>query len=98
MSIAALISFRVAEGRLFPLVPRAAGTAPRRAMFLSQELWVLLSTTHADPELEDRLGFLQADLELFAEGQPIDPKYLFLLSPARDAVWEIRSARPEPSI
>lgn len=38
------------------------------------------------------------DLELFAEGQPIDPKYLFLLYPARDAVWEIRSVRDAPSI
>ena len=28
----------------------------------------------------------------------IDPKYLFLLAPARDAIWEIRSIRDAPSI
>jgi hypothetical protein len=67
-------------------------------MFLSEEVWTFLSTTHEDEEIEDRLGKLQADLELFAEGQPIDPKYLKLLAPARDAVWEIRSVRPSPSI
>jgi len=37
-------------------------------------------------------------LEQFAEGQSIDPAYLKLLAPARDAVWEIRSVRPAPSI
>lgn len=98
MSIAVEIGHRVSEGRLFPLTPKAAGSAPRRAMFVSNELWDLLATTHDDEEMEDRLGRLQADLELFAEGQPIDPKYLFLLYPARDAVWEIRSVRDAPSI
>ena len=44
------------------------------------------------------MGTLQADLELFAEGQPIDPKYLFLLYPPAEGVWEIRSIRPHPSI
>jgi hypothetical protein len=67
-------------------------------MYVSEEIWALLSTTHDDEKLEERLGMLQADLELFADGQPIDPKYLFLLSPTRDRVWEIRSVRPEPSM
>jgi hypothetical protein len=67
-------------------------------MFLSVELWELLNTAHEDPEMEDRLGDLQADLELFVASPSIDPKYLFHLYPARDAVWEIRSARPDPSI
>lgn len=83
---------------LFPLIPRAPGTSARRAIYVSEDIWELLSTTHDDQELEERLGTLQADLELFAEGQPIDPKYLFLLSPVRDSVWEIRSVRPEPSM
>ncbi|CAN7732787.1 hypothetical protein LJR220_001888 [Bradyrhizobium sp. LjRoot220] len=48
--------------------------------------------------MEDRLGILQADLEQFAEGRTIDPKYLFLLYPATEGVWEIRSLRPDPSI
>jgi len=67
---------------------RAPGTTAMRAMYVSEDIWALLSTTHDDEELEDRLGMLQADLELFAEGQSVDPKDLFLLSPVRDSVWE----------
>jgi hypothetical protein len=44
------------------------------------------------------LGFLQADLESFADGTELHPRYLFLLYPARQAVWEIRSTRHDPSI
>lgn len=98
MSIEDLISHKVGLGMLFPLIPRSAGSSPRRAMFVSEDIWSLLSTEHQDDDMEDRLGILQADLELFAEGQPIDPKYLFLLSPASEGVWEIRSVRPEPSM
>ena len=39
--------------------------------------------------MERRVAELQADLEVFVEARTIDPKYLFLLYPARDAVWEI---------
>ena len=67
-------------------------------MFLTEELWQLLSTEHADPQMEDRLGDLQADLEHIVDNGRIHPKYLFLLYPARDAVWEIRSVSPDPSI
>lgn len=67
-------------------------------MFVSEDIWSLLSSEHEDENLEARLGTLQADLELFVEGQPIDPKYLFLLYPGQEAVWEIRSVRPAPSI
>ena len=95
MSIGTLIRWRVGEGRLFPLFPKAAGATPRRAMFLTEELWQLLNTNHDDPDMEDRLGDLQADLEFFVENGRIHPKYLFLLYPARDAVWEIRSVRPQ---
>jgi len=98
MSIDDLILDRIARGMLHPLTPRAKGTSARRAMLISEEIWQVLSTEHDDDEMEDRLGTLQADLELFAEGQAIDPKYLFLLSPCREAVWEIRSVRPLPSI
>jgi hypothetical protein len=68
------------EGRLFPLIPHAAGTSPKRAMYLAAEIHALLEGEHQEEEMEDRVGLLQADLELFAEGQPIDPKYLFILS------------------
>lgn len=98
MSIADEIAWRVKEQRLFPLIPKSPGTAPRRAMLVTEEIMSLLAATHTEPEMEDRMGILQADLELFAEGQSIDPKYLFRLYPASDAVWEIRSVRPEPSI
>lgn len=67
-------------------------------MLVSEGMWKMLSTEHEDDEMEERLGILQADLELFAEGQPVDPRYLFLLSPSYEAVWEIRSVRPSPSI
>jgi hypothetical protein len=98
MSILDVIEGCKSSGMLFPLIPRAPGTSPRRALLLGSELWSFLQETSEDPEWEDRKGFLQADLEVFAEGQPIGPKYLFLLYPAREAVWEIRSARPNPSI
>ncbi|MPZ39852.1 MAG: hypothetical protein GEU95_17690 [Rhizobiales bacterium] len=98
MSIVDLIADRVGAGMLFPLIPRTLGTSPKRSMLIGEELWRFLQEPEEDPEWEDRKGFLQADLELFAEGAPIGPKYLFLLSPAREAVWEIRSVRPNPSI
>lgn len=83
---------------LFPLLPRAAGSVPRRAMFLVPEVWSALNSPQGSAEWEQRVAGLQADLEIFVEGQAIDPKYMFLLHPARDAVWEIRSVRPSPSI
>ena len=98
MSIDALIHAAVKEKRLFPLLPRAAGEAPHRAMFLSENLWELLNTSWDDPAMETRLGILEADLELFVQGSAIDPKYLFLLYPLREGVWEIRSVREDPSI
>jgi hypothetical protein len=48
--------------------------------------------------MEERIGRLLADLELFADGTALYPRYLFLLYRSREAVWEIRSTRPNPSI
>jgi len=67
-------------------------------MFVGEELWSLLNSAEGDQQWELRVANLQADLETFVEGRAIDPKYLFLLYPAREAVWEIRSARDQPSI
>jgi hypothetical protein len=67
-------------------------------MLASEEVWKALSTTYRDEEMEDRMGTLQADLEVFTEIQPIHPKYLFLLYPLSQGVWEIRSVRDDPSI
>ena len=65
-------------------------------MLVAEDLWNFLHEPTDDQEWEDRKkGFLQADLEVFAEGQRIGPRYLFLLSPAREAV--VNSQRtPEP--
>lgn len=98
MSIREMIRLRVTEGSLFPVRPKAAGTTSRRAMFVSEALWTLFETSHPDPEMEERIGHLQADLEAFADGTRLHPRYLFLLYPAAEAVWEIRSMRPNPSI
>ena len=83
---------------LFPVAPRAAGAAPRRALLASEEVWEKLAADGADDAMEARMGTLQADLEVFVEGQTLGPKYLFLLYPASDGVWEIRSVRDDPSI
>jgi hypothetical protein len=98
MSIEDLIVDKVSRGMLHPLLPKAAGSAARRALFVSEELNRVLDSPEGDTDWERRVAELRADLEFFVEGSPIDPKYLFLLYPARDAVWEIRSARNDPSI
>jgi hypothetical protein len=83
---------------LHPLVPKAAGATIRRAMFVEEKLWGVLNSPEGDAEWEDRIGRLRADLEVFAVEEYLDPKYLFLLFRADDAVWEIRSVRDDPSI
>jgi hypothetical protein len=98
MSIAAEILDRVQRKMLFPVLPRARGTVVRRALFASEELNRVLTSPVGDQEWEKRVAELQADLEVFVTASTIDPKYLFLLYPARDAVWEIRSLRDQPSI
>lgn len=96
MSIAEMIRWRVAENAIYPLIPVSGSVL--RAMFVTESLWMALNASYEDEEMEDRMGRLQADLEFFASSPAIDPKYLFHLYPARDAVWEIRSVRDAPSI
>ena len=98
MSIQELIQARLMDQMLFTIRPAAAGSTSRRALFVSEELWNFLSTEHLDAEMEDRVGYLLADLDTFADGTELHPRYLFLLSPSREAVWEIRSTIPDPSI
>lgn len=83
---------------LFPVLPQAPGEVAHRAMFVGEGLWDVLDSPEGDEDWEQRVGELRADLERFVTGEPIDPSYLFLLYPAEDAVWEIRSVRPDPSI
>lgn len=83
---------------LFPLVPRRSSASAKRALFVHERLWQLLQSPEGDDEWERRVAELQADLEVFADGTNIGPKYLFHLYPPRDALWEIRSTRDEPTI
>lgn len=99
MSIDDIILDRVERGMLSVLVSLAPGAPIVRSMFVSEALQEILDSPEGDDEWEQRVGELRADLERFVtDKEPIDPKYLFLLYPAHDAVWEIRSVRPEPSI
>jgi hypothetical protein len=98
MSIEDEILDRVGRQMLFPLVPKAAGAIIRRAMFVEERLWQALTSPEGDLEWDDRIGRLRADLEVFVVEEYLDPKYLFLLFPSDDAVWEIRSVRDNPSI
>jgi hypothetical protein len=99
MSIEEEIIDRVERRMLFPLEPLAPGVTIRRAMFIGESLWkVLNAPSGPDTEWEERIGRLQADLEIFISGENITPKYLFLLFPKEEAVWEIRSVQSDPSI
>jgi hypothetical protein len=98
MSIELLLKDQVKRRMLFPVVPKAPGSASRRVLLASEELWAVLNSAEGNDEWEKRVAELQADLEVFVEGGPIDPKYLFLLYPSEDCVWEIRSTRSNPSI
>jgi hypothetical protein len=98
MSIEDEILDKCTRGMLFPLLPKAAGATVRRAMFVAEGLWNDLNSTEGNVEWDERIGRLQADLEVFVTAATVNPKYLFLLFPAADAVWEIRSAKDDPSI
>ncbi len=98
MSIADEILDRADRKMLFPIIPRALGATIRRALFVSEELNGILTSPEGSLEWEQRVAELRADLEVFVASRTIDPKYLFLLYPSRDAVWEIRSVRGSPSI
>ena len=98
MSIEDEILDKHKRGMLFPILPKAAGAPIRRAMFVAEGLWNELNSTEGDPEWDERIGRLRADLEVFVTEASIGPKYLFLLYPSADAVWEIRSVQDSPSI
>lgn len=96
MSIDQMIQQRVEEGRLHPFLPMPASARRYRRMFLTDELRRELDAAEGDNI--KRFAELEADLAQFVQSPTLDPKYLFLLSPTRDSVWEIRSGRPDPSI
>lgn len=98
MSIQDEILDRLEKGMLFPILPKARGATVRRALFVNEALNAVLNSPEGSQDWEYRVGELRADLEVFVEAKTIGPKYLFLLYPARDAVWEIRSTGTAPSI
>ena len=98
MSIEEEILDRTSRGMLFPMIPRAPGGMPVRALFVVEGLRNALQSPPANDAWERRIGELQADMDRFVCGDLIDPKYLFLLYPGRDSVWEIRSTGSNPSI
>lgn len=97
MSIEDEITDRTQRGMLYPLLPKAASAPVRRALFVDEWLWRELQSRGED-DWSIRIAKLRADLEVFVTELTITPKYLFLLYPAADAVWEIRSTRDDPSI
>jgi len=98
MSIQDEIIDRWQRGMLFPILPKAKGEPVRRALFVNEALNSVLNSPEGDETWDKRVGSLRADLEVFVAAPTIGPKYLFLLYPALDAVWEIRSTSHEPSI
>lgn len=98
MSIDDEIIDRCDRGMLFPLIPKAQGAVVRRAMLIGEDLRSELNCPEGDDAWEERIGKLLADLEHFVTGEEIHCKYLFLLSPAKECVWEVRSVRDDPSI
>ena len=41
---------------------------------------------------------LRAYLDVYTEGRPITPGFLFQLSPKKEEVWEIKAPRPRPGL
>ncbi|MEJ1965145.1 MAG: hypothetical protein WDO56_27850 [Gammaproteobacteria bacterium] len=67
-------------------------------MYLFEDLFEAMQ----DPSLRgaqlQRFAELEATLAEFVTSRNLDPQYVFLLTPTKDGIWEIRSARPEPQI
>jgi len=96
MSISDEIRARVSEARLFPVKPKNRGRAVLRYLFITDEI---RSAIESPPNGDvARFAELHADLVSFVVDKYVSPDYLWLLSPPRDGVWEIRSRRVEPQI
>jgi len=96
MSIAQSIIDRIGEGRLSALAVLPVSAVRIRRMYITDELRQALG--NPSPADVERFARLEADLGMFVTSPTIDPKYVQLLMPVRNAVWEIRSVRPRPSI
>lgn len=98
MSILAEVIDRINREMLFLIQPRSQADAAIRTLVAGERLWAVLNSEEGDEEWERRVGELRADLEAFVTQDELGPKYLFLLWPPGDGVWEIRSVRDSPSI
>jgi len=98
MSIDSHISDLKAARRLFPVLSYAPGATTRRALLVDEELSELLLGPWDTTENEIRCMALRAYLDVFTEGRPIIPGYLFQLSDRREEVWEIKAPRPNPGL
>ena len=96
MSIEKEIKQRILDGSLKEL-PLRAGRKKRR-LYVEATLYEEIVVERDDLEMMDRYTKLEADLNVFVTSQTINPHYLYLLSPTRDKVWEIRSVEPKPQL
>ncbi len=107
MSIHDEIKHRIAEGRLFEVVPIMDEPIQRR-MYVTEEINVLLNGPwQDDPEWEERCGELRVTLEQFVIGAYLNvclipykaqAAYMGRLEPIKDEVWDIRSIDPSPAL
>jgi hypothetical protein len=98
MSIAVQIEELKRTGRLFPVVSYAPGATTRRALLVGEELWRRLSGPWDTVEDETRFMTLRAYLDVYTEGRPITPGFLFQLSHRGEEIWEIKAPRPRPGL
>jgi hypothetical protein len=96
MSIAQMIRWRIAEGMLYELQPRFTNASSVRRILIAETAWSVIQNPPADQT--QRYAELEADLAQFVDSPTLNPQYIFMLTPARDCVWEIRSVMPQPQI
>ena len=98
MSIEVQIEELKRTGRLFPVVSYAPGATTRRALLVNEGLWNRLSGPWDTIEDEIRFMRLRAYLDVYTEGRPIAPGFLFQLTGRSEEVWEIKAPRPRPGL
>lgn len=98
MSILQSIAWRLDEGSIRPLVPLPKKAPRLRTMYLTSEVFEAINRERTDESEIERYAKMEADLGSFITSKTLDSKYLYLLSPTRDSVWEIRTVRPDPGI
>jgi hypothetical protein len=106
MSIKTEIRNRIAEGRLFKLLPQIS-TPQVRVVYMSIEIKDLVESSALGGEMGNRCAFLRADLENFVSGalmtvccEPTRAKnqQIARLCPISDEVWDFRLSRPRPNL